>query len=78
MTTKTSKWNSTVAGQIAGLIGVGRADIGRGWVLDGPGAARFGWYRRTPVGAQKWLGRTLANVRSAYYRGDANVAHAQS
>jgi len=33
----------------------------RGWILDGPGPARFGWARLAPC-KEVWLGRTLAEV----------------
>lgn len=38
--------------------------IFRGWVLDGPGPARFGWYAQHPC-KQTWLGRTLRLVARA-------------
>ncbi len=34
----------------------------RGWHLDGPGPARFGWAAPEPAGGVRWLGRTLRAI----------------
>lgn len=34
----------------------------RGWHLDGPGPARYGWATRSPAGRVHYRGRTLAEV----------------
>jgi len=46
--------------------------VGRGWVLDGAGPARYGWYRRAVTGRQYWIGRTVAGIRAALASGDAS------
>ena len=33
-----------------------------GWVTDGPGEARYGWYCHLLTGGQRWMGKTLAVV----------------
>ena len=38
--------------------------IQRGWILDGPGDARFGWAAIEPC-RSRFLGRTLAEVADA-------------
>lgn len=50
--------NQTKKKRIEARVGV---PIYRGWVLDGAGQARFGWYAQHAC-KQSWLGYTLAKV----------------
>lgn len=54
-TTKTAQ-------KIEALIGRGTI-VCRGWVLEGAGAARYGWYEQHPC-KRVFLGRTLAEVEA--------------
>lgn len=38
-----------------------RAELVYGWVLDGPGPARYGWASVHPT-KERWEGRTLAEI----------------
>lgn len=60
---KAAKKKPTLAQSIAEVVGKHTADIGKGWVLDGPGPARFGWFYRSPSGKENFLGKTLADVK---------------
>lgn len=57
------KHEETPRARVAAAVGADVLDVYRGWGLSGPGAARFGWWRRVgSVGKIEFLGRDVAGV----------------
>lgn len=53
----------TTAKKIEKLLGIEGA-VFRGWVLDGAGPARFGWYAHYPC-KNVFLGRSFAEIKAS-------------